>query len=110
MSLKDMKVNWVKFQQLVVNWKKSMRVLCSHTLNTDNYCLMDLSRNQLIGKIPDSISELKGLKSLNVSNNQLTGIIRTTLGELENAEELDLSHEKLFGEIPPSFAMLNEQQ
>ncbi|XP_043691564.1 receptor-like protein 46 [Telopea speciosissima] len=99
-------VNWKTFEELIVNWKKSVQGLSS--LNLDIYCLMDLSMNQLSGEIPDSIGELKGLKSLSFSYNQLTGMIPKSLGDLESTEMLDLSHNKLSGEIPPSFAKLQQ--
>ena len=65
-----------------------------------------LSNNKLIGKIPTSISELKGLNCLNLSGNNLLGHIPSSLGNLTALESLDLSNNNLSGEIPRQLAEL----
>ncbi|KAH9793662.1 Receptor-like protein 7 [Citrus sinensis] len=65
-----------------------------------------LSNNKLIGKIPTSISELKGLNCLNLSGNNLLGHIPSSLGNLTVLESLDLSNNNLSGEIPRQLAEL----
>ncbi|KAL6341187.1 hypothetical protein AAG906_032303 [Vitis piasezkii] len=55
-----------ELNDLIVNWKKSKQGLSTH--NLDIYSLLDLSNNQLSGKIPASLCALKALKTtLNIS-------------------------------------------
>uniref|UniRef100_A0A0D9WYM2 non-specific serine/threonine protein kinase n=1 Tax=Leersia perrieri TaxID=77586 RepID=A0A0D9WYM2_9ORYZ len=68
--------------------------------------LLDLSCNSLTGQIPEEISLLLGLKSLNLYGNHLGGKIPNTFGDLKELESLDLSHNGLSGEIPSSFSEL----
>ncbi|CAL4982102.1 unnamed protein product [Urochloa decumbens] len=67
---------------------------------------IDLSCNKLTGEIPQGISALVALKSLNVSWNQLSGRIPNDIGDLKALESLDLSHNELYGEIPSSLSAL----
>ncbi|XP_050368850.1 receptor-like protein EIX2 [Argentina anserina] len=67
---------------------------------------IDFSSNNLEGGIPDEISSLVGLGSLNLSMNQLTGKVPRMLGHLSMLETLDLSHNHLSGEIPQSLSSL----
>ncbi|PRQ30239.1 putative non-specific serine/threonine protein kinase [Rosa chinensis] len=64
----------------------------------------DLSSNNLEGEIPEEISSLIGLATLNLSMNQLSGDIPSKVGNLLWLETLDLSHNNLSGQIPPSFS------
>ncbi|KAJ4835230.1 hypothetical protein Tsubulata_046734, partial [Turnera subulata] len=68
--------------------------------------LLDLSNNQLSGKIPESLGYATSLRLLNVSYNILTGGIPTTLGNIRVLETLNLSHNSLSREIPPNFGEL----
>ncbi|KAL8508182.1 hypothetical protein ACS0TY_018675 [Phlomoides rotata] len=68
---------------------------------------IDLSSNKLVGSIPESFSNLKGLISLNLSRNGLTGSIIPGIGEMETLETLDLSSNQLSGKIPTGLAQLN---
>ncbi|XP_059070364.1 receptor-like protein Cf-9 homolog [Cryptomeria japonica] len=74
---------------------------------------MDLSNNQLNGKIPWDFGKLKGLRYLNLSMNNLSGIIPPSLGDMTELESLDLSTNRLSGKIPEeielatSLAVLN---
>ncbi|KAF2922734.1 hypothetical protein DAI22_07g136000 [Oryza sativa Japonica Group] len=68
--------------------------------------LLDLSGNSLTGQIPEEISLLLGLKSLNLSGNHLGGKIPNTIGDLKGLESLDLSRNRLSGEIPSSLSEL----
>ncbi|CAN6234717.1 unnamed protein product [Urochloa humidicola] len=67
---------------------------------------IDLSCNNLTGEIPQGVSALLGLKSLNFSWNHLSGKIPNKIGELKALESLDLSHNELSGEIPSSVSAL----
>ncbi|KAJ7949587.1 putative Leucine-rich receptor-like kinase family protein [Quillaja saponaria] len=68
---------------------------------------IDLSGNNLSGKIPPSLTSLVGLISLNLSRNNLMGLIPNGIGQLKMLESLDLSRNMLFGDIPRSFSNLN---
>ncbi|XBI14900.1 hypothetical protein VPH35_057414 [Triticum aestivum] len=67
---------------------------------------IDLSCNNLTGGIPEGISALIALKSLNFSWNHLTGRIPKNIGNLKALESLDLSHNELSGEIPSSISAI----
>lgn len=67
---------------------------------------IDLSNNDLCGKIPDKLTELVHLGVLNLSRNRLTGNIPNNIGSLTNLESLDLSNNCLSGSIPPSMATM----
>jgi hypothetical protein len=67
---------------------------------------IDLSGNQLTGKIPIEMEYLFGLISLNLSKNNLTGEIPSNIGYLKLLEVLDLSRNHLLGTIPSSLAQI----
>ncbi|XP_057777676.1 serine/threonine-protein kinase BRI1-like 2 [Salvia miltiorrhiza] len=68
---------------------------------------LDLSYNQLRGKIPDAFGEMIALQVLVISHNQLSGEIPATLGQLKDIGVFDASHNRLQGHIPESFSMLS---
>ncbi|KAJ1276013.1 hypothetical protein BS78_05G181400 [Paspalum vaginatum] len=63
---------------------------------------IDLSSNQLTGRIPEGIASLGGVINLNLSRNQLSGKIPNKIGAMQSLESLDLSENKIHGEIPQS--------
>ncbi|GAB4829538.1 hypothetical protein Ancab_040634 [Ancistrocladus abbreviatus] len=67
---------------------------------------LDLSNNEFVGKIPDSIANLVGLQALNLSHNNLTESIPQSLADLSNLQTLDLSYNLLSGEIPQQLKKL----
>ncbi|KAI3683108.1 hypothetical protein L1987_83608 [Smallanthus sonchifolius] len=67
---------------------------------------LDLSYNDLGGKIPDEFGEMIALQVLVLSHNQLSGEIPATLGHLKNMGVFDASHNRLQGHIPESFSNL----
>ncbi|XP_058071077.1 cuscuta receptor 1-like [Magnolia sinica] len=67
---------------------------------------VDLSWNQLTGKIPPEIGHLMAIHALNLSHNQLTGPIPETFSNLKQIESLDLSYNRLSGVIPPQLIEL----
>ncbi|XP_027339767.1 receptor-like protein EIX2 [Abrus precatorius] len=69
--------------------------------------IIDLSYNHLTGEIPQSITTLVALASLNLSGNNLTGFIPNNIGHIEMLESLDLSKNHLYGSMPSSFSKLN---
>ncbi|PRQ30276.1 putative non-specific serine/threonine protein kinase [Rosa chinensis] len=68
--------------------------------------IIDFSSNNLEGEIPDEVSSLIALGTLNLSRNQITGNIPSKIGNLQQLETLDLSHNHLSGQIPQSFSSL----
>ncbi|XP_038975001.1 receptor-like protein EIX2 [Phoenix dactylifera] len=67
---------------------------------------MDLSGNNLSGKIPEELANLFGLVSLNLSGNHLTGEITKKISALRQLQSLDLSRNNLYGRIPSSMIAL----
>ncbi|GAB4840623.1 hypothetical protein Ancab_039647 [Ancistrocladus abbreviatus] len=67
---------------------------------------LDLSNNEFVGKIPESVGNLMALQALNLSHNNLTGSIPQSLRKLSNLESLDLSCNLLSGEIPQQLTNL----
>ncbi|KAL7224306.1 hypothetical protein ACSBR1_025712 [Camellia fascicularis] len=64
------------------------------------FTVIDLSKNNFEGQIPEIIGRLNSIRGLNLSHNSLTGHIPTSLANLTMLEWLDLSSNKLTGEIP----------
>eukprot|EP00257_Ricinus_communis_P026054 XP_025013468.1 receptor-like protein EIX2 [Ricinus communis] len=69
--------------------------------------IIDFSNNNLNGEIPEEVTRLLGVISLNLSMNNLTGAIPSRIGLLKLLESLDLSCNKLSGRIPTSLADLS---
>ena len=61
---------------------------------------MNLSINHLTGKIPNKISMLRQLKSLDLSFNNLSGAISASMSVLSFLNHLNLSFNSLSGQIP----------
>ncbi|GAB2289469.1 hypothetical protein Dimus_023778 [Dionaea muscipula] len=68
--------------------------------------LINLSRNNLVGKIPDTIGNLVALHYVDLSGNSFTDSIPSSFLNLSDLEHLDLSHNLLSGEIPPQLSEL----
>ncbi|KAJ9159254.1 hypothetical protein P3X46_024771 [Hevea brasiliensis] len=65
--------------------------------------LLDLSKNQFSGPIPQNISEsMPNLIFLSLSDNQLTGNIPVSIGDMLSLQVIDLSRNNLMGSIPAS--------
>ncbi|XP_071688717.1 receptor-like protein 6 [Rutidosis leptorrhynchoides] len=97
---KAMKSSTVGFRTYITNKREK------HPKIINKFALIDFSCNNFEGEIPQSLTDLQGLGSLNLSNNYLTGYMLPSFGNLKNLESLDLSHNKLSGKIPPELIQL----
>ncbi|OVA08648.1 Protein kinase domain [Macleaya cordata] len=68
---------------------------------------LDLSYNELRGKIPAEFGEMVALQVLDLAHNKLSGEIPDTFGQLRNLGVFDASHNSLQGHIPDSFSNLS---
>lgn len=68
---------------------------------------LDLSYNELRGKIPDEFGDMVALQVLVLSHNHLSGEIPSSLGQLKNLGVFDASYNRLQGHIPDSFSNLS---
>ena len=69
---------------------------------------LNLSDNQLSGKIPAAIGNLTKLAILNLSDNQLSGEIPAAIGNLTKLNTLELESNQLSGEIPAEIGNLTK--
>ncbi|GAB2289470.1 hypothetical protein Dimus_023779 [Dionaea muscipula] len=75
-------------------------------ISTSLPVVIDLSNNNLVGKIPDSIGNLGGLIAVDLFGNSFTGSIPSSFLNLSDLEYLDLSRNLLSGEIPQQLSEL----
>lgn len=76
--------------------------------NLKNLEYLDLSNNNLKGNIPVELRKFNQLKEVNLHGNQLTGKIPSTMNRLKNLRHLDLSDNALEGGIPKSITELSK--
>ncbi|GKV30347.1 hypothetical protein SLEP1_g39164 [Rubroshorea leprosula] len=76
----------------------SISSLC--TITSGNLVFLDVSHNQLTGKLPDCLMRWTSLVILNLANNHLFGKIPSSIGYLSRLESLGLQNNNFSGEIP----------
>ncbi|WJZ95612.1 hypothetical protein VitviT2T_014368 [Vitis vinifera] len=69
---------------------------------------LDLSSNQLVGRLPERLSQLEKLTYLDLSYNKLQGPIPASFGTFKNLNEMRLQWNELNGSLPVSFGQLSE--
>ncbi|KAJ9693327.1 hypothetical protein PVL29_012192 [Vitis rotundifolia] len=72
---------------------------CSSKSPLPNLTELSLYHNQLMGKLPKWLGELKNLRTLDLSFNKLEGPISASLGTLQHLEYLNLEGNKLNGSL-----------
>jgi len=72
--------------------------------------LLRLANNQLSGVLPEALSTLKQLLTLNLQQNQLSGTILASFAKLFDLEVLDLAYNDFTGTIPPALSEMASLQ
>lgn len=67
-----------------------------------------LSNNQLTGRLPDWLGQLKNLKKLSLDFNLFEGPLPVSLGSLQNLTDLGLAGNRLNGTLPENIGQLSE--
>ncbi|KAH0979475.1 hypothetical protein GBA52_006652 [Prunus armeniaca] len=72
-----------------------------------NLVYLDLSENNLSGRIPESIGQMSNLVDLYLYKNKLSGRIPESIGQMSNLVYLHLYENKLSGRIPESIGQMS---
>lgn len=67
-----------------------------------------LSNNQLAGRLPDWLGQLRNLKELSFGYNLFEGSLPASLGSLKNLTDLSLERNRINGSLPQSIGELAE--
>lgn len=76
--------------------------------NLRNLETLNLSKNNITGRIPSLFRKFNNLKAVNFEDNQLVGNIPSSINKLRNLEELQLSNNKLEGALPQNINELTK--
>ena len=79
-----------------------MLQLGKSTLGSLNLKLLDLSRNNLSGSLPQDMPP--NLSILNVSNNAFAGTLPSSWSRLQHMADLKLDNNQLTGTLPPTWS------
>ncbi|XP_051128774.1 receptor-like protein 4 [Andrographis paniculata] len=81
---------------------------CQYDRNISKYVIdgIGLDNQGLKGFLPNDISKLSHLLSINLSGNSLSGVIPSSLGSVTRLEILDISFNSFNGSIPESLGQL----
>ncbi|XP_028789520.1 receptor-like protein EIX1 [Neltuma alba] len=83
-----------QFSEFVLSCGKGINAI------VENLVTLDLSYNNLQGKLPDCWDHFKSLRFLDLSNNQLSGEIPNSIGSLSQLEQLILWNNCFSGVLP----------
>ncbi|GKV39664.1 hypothetical protein SLEP1_g47402 [Rubroshorea leprosula] len=89
-----------KLQLLDVSYNQLSGKLPGCMTGWTNLRILNLANNHLFGKIPSSIGSLSYLESLGLQNNNFSGEIPWSLGNCSALQFLDLSYNRFSGIIP----------
>ncbi|TKY59523.1 BRASSINOSTEROID INSENSITIVE 1-associated receptor kinase 1 [Spatholobus suberectus] len=96
------------------NWDSSLVNPCTWlhvTCNNENSVIrVELSKNNITGKIPEELGSLTNLVSLNLYMNSITGSIPDKLANLKKLRFLRLNNNSLSGKIPMLLTTVNSLQ
>ncbi|KAL3643455.1 Receptor-like protein 4 [Castilleja foliolosa] len=81
---------------------------CQYDKNISKHVIegLVLDNQGLRGFLPDDISKLSHLQTINLSGNSISGVIPSSLGNITRLEILDLSYNSFNGSIPESIRQL----
>ncbi|XP_035841701.1 receptor-like protein EIX2 [Helianthus annuus] len=96
-------IGGVYVDRSMIKWQGSLREFGS-TLELVK--IINLSSNNLTGKIPDNLTDLHNLIALDLSMNALVGEIPSNIGEMKELLILDLSRNNLRGGLPSSMSQM----
>ncbi|KAJ7958811.1 putative Leucine-rich receptor-like kinase family protein [Quillaja saponaria] len=77
------------------------------SLSNSSLLDLDISQNQLVGRLPLWIGNLSNLQVVSMSENHIEGLIPTEFCKLENLVYLDMSVNNLSGFFPPCPNMIS---
>ncbi|XP_073301430.1 receptor-like protein 4 [Primulina huaijiensis] len=85
---------------------------CQYDRNISKHVIdgLGLDNQGLRGILPNDISRLRHLQSINLSGNSISGFIPSSLGTISSMEILDLSFNFFNGSIPESLGQLTSLQ
>ena len=69
---------------------------------------LNLSNNKISGKMPKLFRKLKALKTMNLAGNQLKGSMPKTIYQLQSLQELSLANNNFDGELPNTLTQLSD--
>ncbi|KAF5820005.1 putative non-specific serine/threonine protein kinase [Helianthus annuus] len=87
----------------MIKWQGSLREFSS---TIELVKIINLSSNNLTGKIPDKLTDLHKLIALDLSMNALVGEIPSNIGQMKELQILDLSRNNLRGGLPSSMSQM----
>lgn len=92
------------------NWCSDKPLNEWHGIEMENgsVAAINFYNNNLTGRLPEALLELKHLRLLNLYANQVSGEIPEWVGELTELTSLTLSHNQFTGKIPASIGNLNK--
>ena len=78
--------------------------------NFTSISILNISKNELTGELPENIGNISSLTELRLWGNSLTGEIPSSIGNLSNLTYLTLQSNQLSGAIPSSVGNLSNLQ